>query len=164
MAMVGGTIYAWGRIASAFINTAMLNSYFLLILAPPVFGHIFHREKTLRKFLDALHSDGLVAQEARLGNAHKQLYGMDEGTDTYISASGTGPNKSSASQVPPENTATYFTYNNTFSQQQDKATGVQFSRVEDDYMFESDHELAYAMPSPFNAPQPMDYDHNTRIL
>ncbi|KAI8325054.1 hypothetical protein GQ54DRAFT_308652, partial [Martensiomyces pterosporus] len=85
---IGGTVHSWGRILLAVLNTAFFNSYFWLILGPPIYSHIFNREKTLRTFLDDMHHDGLMAQQNSLGNAHKHLYGVDEPTDTYVQASG----------------------------------------------------------------------------
>ncbi|ORX70867.1 hypothetical protein DL89DRAFT_315548 [Linderina pennispora] len=80
-------VYSWGRIFIAFSNAILLNSYFLLILCPPIYGHMFKREECMRRFMDEMHQDGIVAQQARIGNAHKQLYGIEEGTDSYLKQS-----------------------------------------------------------------------------
>ncbi|KAJ1932759.1 hypothetical protein FBU59_006261 [Linderina macrospora] len=82
--MSQGAVYSWGRILLAFSNTTLLNLYLFLILCPPIYGHMFKREECLRKFMDEMHQDGIIAQQARIGNAHKQLYGVNDGTDSYI--------------------------------------------------------------------------------
>ncbi|KAI8325056.1 hypothetical protein GQ54DRAFT_295691 [Martensiomyces pterosporus] len=86
--LAGGTVHMWGRVTLAFSNALLFNSYFWLILGPPIVGHMFSRDASYRKFLAEMHEDGLIAQEARLGNAHKQLYGVTESTDNYMQASG----------------------------------------------------------------------------
>ncbi|KAJ1956038.1 hypothetical protein GGI12_005414 [Dipsacomyces acuminosporus] len=101
---VGGTIHMWGRVALAFINMVLFNSYFWLILGPPVFGHIFSRESTYRRFLDDMHQDGLIAQEVHLGNGHKQLYGVTVSTDNYVQTS-EGHSKAQSSTVSPHSNA-----------------------------------------------------------
>ncbi|KAI8325055.1 hypothetical protein GQ54DRAFT_295690 [Martensiomyces pterosporus] len=83
-----GSVYSWGRITLCLVNTILLNMHFWLILGPPIYGHIFKREETLKKFLAEMHEDGLLAQQAHLGNAHKQLYGVETGEDGYIQTSG----------------------------------------------------------------------------
>ncbi|KAI8322057.1 hypothetical protein GQ54DRAFT_297591 [Martensiomyces pterosporus] len=83
-----GSVYSWGRITLCLVNTILFNMHFWLILGPPIYGHIFKREETLKKFLAEMHEDGLLAQRAHLGNAHMQLYGVEDATDTYIETSG----------------------------------------------------------------------------
>ncbi|KAJ1959554.1 hypothetical protein GGI12_004278 [Dipsacomyces acuminosporus] len=81
-----GSVYAWGRISQCIINAVLFNMHYWLITIPPIVGHIFYREKALKKFLSEMHEDGLIAQQAHLGNAHHELYGVEDGTDTYIDA------------------------------------------------------------------------------
>ncbi|KAJ1930783.1 hypothetical protein FBU59_006940, partial [Linderina macrospora] len=82
-----GTVYPWGRIFLAFANMILFNSYFWTILGPPIFGHMFRRDATLRRFMNDMHEDGILAQQAHIGNAHKYLYGVEDGTDSYIKQS-----------------------------------------------------------------------------
>ncbi|KAI7834611.1 hypothetical protein BX661DRAFT_175196 [Kickxella alabastrina] len=60
-----GSNSPWGRIAIALTNMAMLNGYIWMILGPPVIGHMFWRERTMRSFMNTLHKDSLVAQQTR---------------------------------------------------------------------------------------------------
>ncbi|ORX70866.1 hypothetical protein DL89DRAFT_315550 [Linderina pennispora] len=85
-----GTVYPWGRIFLAFANMVLFNSYFWTILGPPIYGHIFRREATLRRFMDDMHEDGILAQQAHIGSAHKHLYGVEDGTNSYVKQSDLG--------------------------------------------------------------------------
>ncbi|KAJ1963939.1 hypothetical protein GGI12_001737 [Dipsacomyces acuminosporus] len=83
----GGTVHTWGRITLCLINTIMFNMHYWMITLPPIFGHIFRREETLKRFIDEMHEDGLVAKQARLGNAHNHLYGFKKGEEGYMDTS-----------------------------------------------------------------------------
>ncbi|KAI8322058.1 hypothetical protein GQ54DRAFT_311212 [Martensiomyces pterosporus] len=85
---VGGSVYEWGRVTLCVVNTILLNMHFWLILGPPIYGHIFKREETLKKFLEEMHEDGLIARQARLGNVHMQLYCVQKGEENYVSSGG----------------------------------------------------------------------------
>ncbi|KAJ1963940.1 hypothetical protein GGI12_001738 [Dipsacomyces acuminosporus] len=87
LACTGAEVQSWGRIVVAWCNTVLFNSYFWMLLGPPVVGHMFWREETQRKFLDKMYEDGLIAREAQLGNIHQDLYGVEQGSDAYIKAS-----------------------------------------------------------------------------
>ncbi|KAI8319726.1 hypothetical protein GQ54DRAFT_24911 [Martensiomyces pterosporus] len=76
---LGGVGYVWGRSLNAVVFSVGINSYFWLIVAKPIFGHIFQRDRCLKSFLEAMHEDGLTAARIDIPGVHKELYGM-EGT------------------------------------------------------------------------------------
>ncbi|KAI8319725.1 hypothetical protein GQ54DRAFT_24910 [Martensiomyces pterosporus] len=79
---LGGMAYVWGRSLSALTFSVVLNSYFWLIVAKPIFGHMFWRDRCLRDFLQAMHEDGLTAARADIPGVRKELYGMDGSSST----------------------------------------------------------------------------------
>ncbi|KAI8322086.1 hypothetical protein GQ54DRAFT_324461 [Martensiomyces pterosporus] len=80
---VDNAAYPRDRIILALVNTLITNLYYWLIILPPVFGHMFSRKWTLMNFLADMEEDGLVAEEARLLNAHKELYGFEGSDESY---------------------------------------------------------------------------------
>ncbi|KAJ2755660.1 hypothetical protein GGI19_001454 [Coemansia pectinata] len=83
--IIKGSNYPWGRIAIALSNMLLINGYLWLILGPPVIGHLFWREQTMRNFMNSLHKDSLIAQQTRAHGLHTQLYGMSE-SDVFSSS------------------------------------------------------------------------------
>ncbi|KAJ1888993.1 hypothetical protein LPJ66_008279 [Kickxella alabastrina] len=62
---VKGSNSPWGRIAIGLTNTILLNGYIWFMFAPPVIGHIFWREQTMRDFMNTLHKDSLIVRQKR---------------------------------------------------------------------------------------------------
>ncbi|KAI7834609.1 hypothetical protein BX661DRAFT_195231 [Kickxella alabastrina] len=62
--LIKGSNSPWGRITIALTNMVMINGYIWLIFGSPVIGHLFWREQTMRNFMNTLHKDSLVAQQA----------------------------------------------------------------------------------------------------
>ncbi|KAI8321292.1 hypothetical protein GQ54DRAFT_325137 [Martensiomyces pterosporus] len=81
--IVDNAAYPRDRIAMAFVNMSIINLYYWLIIIPPVYGHMFDRETTLAKFQENMHADGLIAEQAKLTNAHRQLYGISSESESY---------------------------------------------------------------------------------
>ncbi|ORX70873.1 hypothetical protein DL89DRAFT_315556 [Linderina pennispora] len=73
----GSAKFAWGRIVPTILYLLTYNGYFWLIIGPPIFNHIFRREAALREIIDIMHEDGILAQQAKLGNVHRDLYGLN---------------------------------------------------------------------------------------
>ncbi|KAJ2776123.1 hypothetical protein GGI18_004410 [Coemansia linderi] len=83
--IIEGSNYPWGRIAIALSNMILINGYLWLILGPPVIGHLFWREQTMRNFMNSLHKDSLIAQQTRAHGLHARLYGMPD-VDAFSSS------------------------------------------------------------------------------
>ncbi|KAJ2500800.1 hypothetical protein GGH96_002439 [Coemansia sp. RSA 1972] len=80
--IIKGANKSWGRITIALVNVVMMTAYIWLILGPPVIGHIFRREQTMRKFMNSLHKDALIAQQTRAVDMQSQLYCASD-SDVY---------------------------------------------------------------------------------
>ncbi|KAJ1723794.1 hypothetical protein LPJ53_001911 [Coemansia erecta] len=84
--IIKGSNESWGRIAIAVSNMVLINGYIWLILGPPVIGHIFWREQTMRHFMNTLHKDSLIAQQTRGMELNTQIYGISD-NDVYAHSS-----------------------------------------------------------------------------
>ncbi|KAJ2368076.1 hypothetical protein H4S01_001795 [Coemansia sp. RSA 2610] len=80
--IIKGSNSSWGRIVIALINVVFMTGYIWLIFGPPVVGHIFWREQTMRNFMNSLHKDAIVAQQTRGVDLHSQIYGVSD-NDMY---------------------------------------------------------------------------------
>ncbi|KAJ2726578.1 hypothetical protein GGI07_000520 [Coemansia sp. Benny D115] len=80
--IIKGSNESWGRIVIALTNMVLLNGYIWLILGPPVIGHMFFRERTMRKFMNTLHKDSLIAQQNRGVELNTEIYGISD-NDVY---------------------------------------------------------------------------------
>ncbi|KAJ2724554.1 hypothetical protein GGI07_001901 [Coemansia sp. Benny D115] len=83
--LAGVTDRPLGRIIVAVANMVLINGYIWLILGPPVIGHMFFREQTMRKFMNTMHKDTLVAQQTRGIKGDTEIY-ADLDTDPYEQA------------------------------------------------------------------------------
>ncbi|KAJ2005714.1 hypothetical protein H4R26_001799 [Coemansia thaxteri] len=88
--IIKGSNYPWGRIVIALANMILVNGYLWFIFGPPVIGHLFWREQTMRNFMNSLHKDSLIAQQTRAHGVHTQLYGMSENDVFALSGYGNG--------------------------------------------------------------------------
>ncbi|KAJ2705707.1 hypothetical protein FB645_002197 [Coemansia sp. IMI 203386] len=84
--IIKGSNQSWGRIAIALSNMILINGYIWLILGPPVIGHLFWREQTMRHFMNTLHKDSLIAQQTRGFELNTQIYGISD-NDVYAHSS-----------------------------------------------------------------------------
>ncbi|KAJ2724553.1 hypothetical protein GGI07_001900 [Coemansia sp. Benny D115] len=73
---------SWGRIVIALTNMVLINGYIWLIFGSPVIGHMFFREQTMRKFMNTLHKDSLIAQQTRGMDLNTEIYGIT-GSEVY---------------------------------------------------------------------------------
>ncbi|KAJ1742751.1 hypothetical protein H4R22_000549 [Coemansia sp. RSA 1290] len=83
--IIKGSNSSWGRIVIALLNMVMMTIYIWLIFGPPVIGHIFWREQTMRNFMNSLHKDALIAQQTRAVGLQSQMYGAYE-NETYATS------------------------------------------------------------------------------
>ncbi|KAJ2718534.1 hypothetical protein GGI07_005706 [Coemansia sp. Benny D115] len=84
--IIKGSNASWGRIVIALSNMILINGYIWLIFGPPVIGHMFFREQTMRKFMNTLHKDSLIAQQTRGVELNTQIYGISD-NDVYVNSS-----------------------------------------------------------------------------
>ncbi|KAI7834624.1 hypothetical protein BX661DRAFT_167858 [Kickxella alabastrina] len=73
-----GSRYPWGRITIAVTNMVTINGYIWMIFGPPVIGHLFWREQTMRNYMNTLHKDSLIARQTRGGDMYKHAYVKSE--------------------------------------------------------------------------------------